>query len=317
MRILKLIAHLLYRYDCIFAPNCYAFRQGMHAGDAIRRINKALNGKQMWAYKVDIHNYFNSISIPTLLPILSEILQDDPLLYHFFESILTDDRAIVGERIIHEQHGVMAGLPTASFLADVYLKDMDWYFFNTGIIYARYSDDIILFAPDKDRLEEYKETLLGFLEKYKLEVNPSKEHIYAPGEPFEFLGFRCLGHEVDISRATREKLKGKIRRKARALRRWCSKEGKDPERAVKALIRHFNRKLLEMNEDTLCWASWFFPVINQTEGLREIDHYLQANCRYIATGCHNKANYRIRYSQLKQLGYRSLLHEYYSCRENK
>ena len=63
MRVLKLIAHLLYRYDGIFSPNCYAFRRGVRPGDAINRINKALRGKRMWAYKVDIHDYFNSISI--------------------------------------------------------------------------------------------------------------------------------------------------------------------------------------------------------------------------------------------------------------
>jgi hypothetical protein len=31
----------------------------------------------------------------------------------------------------------------------------------------------------------------------------------------------------------------------------------------------------------------------------------------VATGRHNKANYRVRYSTLKRLGYRSLVHEYF------
>jgi hypothetical protein len=76
MRVLKLIAHLLYRYDGIFSPNCYAFRRGVRPCDAINRINKDLRGKRMWAYKVDIHDYFNSISIPILLPMLADILKD-------------------------------------------------------------------------------------------------------------------------------------------------------------------------------------------------------------------------------------------------
>ncbi|MCR5325950.1 MAG: hypothetical protein K6E37_04265 [Bacteroidales bacterium] len=313
MRILKLIAHLLYRYDGVFAPNCYAFRRGIRAGDAIRHLNNSLNGRQMWAYKVDIHNYFNSISIPMLLPILSSLLADDPALFRFFEGLLDDDRAYSGDVLVHEQRGVMAGLPTASFLANVYLMEVDRHFHDAGVIYARYSDDIILFAEDRETLDRYRATLLGFFDKYRLEVNPSKEFIYAPGEPFEFLGFRCSGREIDISKATRDKLKGKIRRKARSLRRWCTREGKEPEKAVSALIRSFNRKLFDMEDDEgLCWASWFFPVINRTEGLQEIDRYLQENCRYIATGRHSKANYRLRYADLKRLGYRSLQHEYYS-----
>ena len=316
MRILKLIAYLLYRYDGIFAPNCYAFRRGVRASDAIRKINRELNGERMWAYKVDIHNYFNSISVPLLLPMLSRILQDEPDLYAFFERMLDDDRAWDGEALIHEQRGAMAGLPTASFLANVYLSEVDHYFHDAGVLYARYSDDIILFAPDRKTLDGYREILLAFFQKYRLEVNPSKEQIFSPDEPYEFLGFRCFGKEVDIARGTREKLKGKIRRKARSLRRWCMEKGKDPELAVRALIRSFNRKLFEMDDDdSLCWARWFFPVINRTEGLHEIDKYLQDNCRYVATGRHNKANYRLRYADLKALGYRSLVHEFFESRK--
>lgn len=316
MRVLKLIAHLLYRYDGIFSPNCYAFRRGVRSGDAIYQINKAIRGKRMWAYKVDIHDYFNSISIPILLPMLAAILKDDPPLYGFFRQLLDDDRTLVGDTVVHGQRGVMAGLPTASFLANVYLMEVDRHFYEAGITYARYSDDIILFAEDRETLERHRSTLLAFFREYRLEVNPDKEQVYAPGEPYEFLGFRCLGNAIDISHATREKMKGKIRRKARAIRRWCSREGKDPEKAVKALIRCFNRKLFEMDEDeSLCWSSWFFPVINRTEGLREIDRYLQENCRYVGTGRHNKANYRIRYETLKRLGYRSLVHEFYLSRE--
>lgn len=313
MLVLKLIAHLLYRYDGIFSSNCYSFRQGMQAGDAIRRINKALHGKKMWAYKVDIHNYFNSISIPLLLPMLASVLEDDPALFRFFETLLDDDRAYSGDSLIHEQRGVLAGLPTASFLANVYLMNVDRHFQDAGVVYARYSDDIILFAEDRETLEEHRSTLLSFFEKYQLVVNPDKEWIYAPGEPFEYLGFRCSGHDVDISHATRDKMKGRIRRKARALRRRCSRDGKNPEQAVMTLLRCFNRKFFEMDDDdSLCWTSWFFPVINRTEGLREIDRYLQENCRFVATGRHNKANYRLRYPELKRLGYRSLVHEYYS-----
>lgn len=318
MLVLKLIAHLLYRYDDIFSLNCYAFRRKIQAGDAIRRINKTVAGRKLWAYKVDIHDYFNSISIPILLPILEKVLADDLSLYNFFKSLLDDDRAYSNGKIIHEQRGIMAGLPTASFLANVYLMEVDKYFYEAGIIYARYSDDIIIFAEDNDTLCKYRSILLDFFEKYALTVNPTKEHIYEPGEPYEFLGFRCLGYEVDVSQVTRDKMKGKIRRKARAIRRWCVRENKSSEVAIRALIRCFNRKFYDMDDDeSLCWSSWFFPVINKTEGLKEIDHYLQGYCRYVATGKHNKSNYNTRYDDLKQLGYRSLVHEYFQKRERQ
>ena len=312
MLLLKLIAFLLYRYDDQFAPNCYAFRRGLKAHDAIVSINKAIRWQQMWAYKLDIHDYFNSISIPILLPLLEAMLADDKPLYRFFAQMLVDKRAISNGIVIEENHGVMAGTPTSPFLADVYLNEVDWYFYQHGIIYARYSDDIILFAPDLETLQQHQFTLKQFLAKYQLEVNPDKEKTYSPDEPYEFLGFKCLGHDIDISEATKQKMKGKIKRKARALLRWKDKNHLDADKAMKGLINYFNRKFFESDDpETLTWSRWFFPLITRTEGLKEIDHYLQQNIRFLRTGKHGKTNYKVDYEKLKSLGYKSLVNEYY------
>ena len=313
MALLKLIAFKLYRYDACFAPNCYAFRRGIKASDAVFNLRRTIAGREMWAYKLDIHDYFNSISIDLLLPMLAEMLADDQPLYRFFEQMLTDNRAMSDGEIVVEQRGVMAGTPTAPFLADVYLKHVDRHFHDAQVIYARYSDDIILFATDHATLMEHKAQMAEFLRRYRLEINPDKEHIYAPDEAYEFLGFKCHGHDIDISEATRKKMKGKIRRAAKAIMRWSSRNHIAPEKAMKALINHFNRVFFDTDDtETLTWARWFFPVINRTDGLKEIDHYLQQNIRYLSTGKHSKANYRTDYVRLKQLGYRSLVNEYYN-----
>ncbi len=318
MVILKLIAFRLYQYDACFTPNCYAFRRGVKASDAIFSIRKAIGDRKMWAYKLDIHDYFNSISIDILLPMLEEMLADDLPLYRFFEKMLTDNRVVSGGETIVESHGVMAGVPTAPFLADVYLKEVDRYFHDAHVIYARYSDDIILFAPDRETLMAYKAQMAEFLTKYRLEVNPDKEKIYSPDDAYEFLGFRCHAHDIDISEATKKKMKGKIKRATKSLMRWRIRNHMEPEKAMKGLINHFNRVFFESDDtETLTWARWFFPVINQTDGLKEIDHYLQQNIRYLGTGKHNKSNYKTDYAQLKQMGYKSLVNEYYTTRMSR
>ncbi len=317
MMMLKLIAFKLYDYDDRFAPNCYAFRRGVKAHDAVFHITRAIRGQRMWAYKLDIHDYFNSISIDILLPILKEMMADDPMLYRFFEKLLTDNRVVYNGETILENHGVMAGTPTAPFLADVYLKDVDRHFDEAGVLYARYSDDIIMFAPDLETLEIYKSQMADFLKQYRLEVNPDKEKIYSPDEAFEFLGFKCHARDIDISEATKKKMKGKIKRSAKSLMRWSQKNHIEPEKAMKGLINHFNRKFYESGDtETLTWSRWFFPVINKTDGLKEIDHYLQQNIRFLSTNKHTKANYRITYAKLKQLGYRSLVNEYYRFKDS-
>lgn len=312
MRVLKAISYLLYRYDGQLAPNCYSFRRGLTAHDAVLGIVRAVGARPVWAYKLDIHDYFNSISIPLLMPILKETLADDPPLYAFFEKMLTDGRAHYEGQTVREDRGVMAGTPTSPFLADIYLSEVDRHFAQAGVVYARYSDDIILFAPDRGTLDGHIAELHDFLRKYRLEANPDKVRIYGPGEAFDFLGFKCLGRDIDIADATKRKMKDRIRRQARALLRWRSKAGVPPEAAMKALINYFNRKFFESEDpETLTWSRWFFPVINKVEGLKEIDRFLQDNIRFVATGKHNKANYRIRYGRLKELGYRSLVHEFY------
>lgn len=312
MTILKILAFKLYHYDTWFAPNCYAFRRGVKASDAIYDIIRAIGDKEMWAYKLDIHNYFNSISVEILLPMLAEMMADDMPLYRFFEKMLTNDRVIYNGETIHESHGVMAGTPTSPFLANVYLKEVDKYFHDAHVVYARYSDDIIIFAPDLETLEEHKSRMADFLQQYRLEKNPDKERIYSPDEAYEFLGFKCHGRDIDISEATIRKMKGKIKRTTKSLMRWSSKNNIEPEKAMKGIINHFNRVFFENGDtESLTWSRWFFPVINKTEGLKEIDHYLQQNIRFLSTGKHNKTNYKTDYAQLKQLGYKSLVNEYY------
>ena len=312
MTILKLLAFKLYDYDRWFSPNCYAFRRGVKASDAVFDIIHAIGDQKMWAYKLDIHNYFNSIPIDILLPMLKEMMADDEPLYHFFERMLTNDREIYNGETIQEKHGVMAGTPTSPFLANVYLKAVDKHFHDAHVTYARYSDDIIIFAPDLDTLEEHKSRMADFLKQYQLEMNPDKEKVYSPDETYEFLGFKCHGRDIDISEATVKKMKGKIRRAAKSLMRWSSKKYIEPEKAMKGLINHFNRVFFEDGDtETLTWSRWFFHVINQTNGLKEIDHYLQQNIRFLSTGKHNKTNYKTDYAQLKRLGYKSLVNEYY------
>ena len=49
--------------------------------------------------------------------------------------------------------------------------------------------------------------------------------------------------------------------------------------------------------------------------MQTIDHYLQQCIRVLSTGKHNKANYKVEYDELKALGYKTLVHEFYLGKE--
>lgn len=311
--VLKLLTHLiLRRYDGEFSPNLYSFRPGRTAKDAVRSLLSVPQIAGMYSYKADVSDYFNSIPIDMLLPELRAVLADDPKAYSFLAGLLGEPFVLENGSPVSERKGIMAGTPTASFLANLYLRGLDRLFYEAGVPYARYSDDIIVLAPTREEAERHAGTIRGFLRERGLRVNPAKEELRTPEEGFVFLGFLCRGGVIDVSPASVDKLKGKMRRKARALARWRDRNGLDGEKAAKAFIRIFNRKLFENPaSDELTWTYWFFPVITTSASLNEIDRYAQDCVRFLISGTRTKARFNVRYEDMKALGLRSLVHAYY------
>ena len=310
--LLKMLSWLLYRYDDAIPENCYSFRKGTGARKAFRNMAGAPDIGSLHAFKADISNYFNSIDVTLLLPILRETITDDPPLLQLLTQLLEDDRALWQGEIIRENRGVMAGTPTSPFFANLYLKEVDEYFAARNVLYARYSDDILIFG-DRETLEESIAAYRTFMDKYHLVSNPDKEQRFAPGELWSFLGFSYDNGTVDVSEVAFRKLKDKVRRAAKSLRRWMLRKGAEPERALRAFNRKFNRKFYNLRSGSeLCWCRWYFPIINTPRTLHFIDQYMQDWQRYIVTGRHNKANYRkVPYAMLTACGYRPLVHAYY------
>lgn len=313
--VLKLLAYLLYRYDGALSGGCYAFRRDVGARRAFTDMAFAQDASELWCFKADISNYFNSIDVEMLCGLLRETITDDGPLLRLLEALLNDERSVWRGEIIREHKGVMAGTPISAFLANIYLKEMDEYFVKRGVRYARYSDDIIVFDA-RERIDEHVAAYRGFLEKYRLRSNPDKELLSAPGEAWSFLGFEYRAGTIDISRSTVAKLFGRIKRQSRSLRRWMLKNNAEPERALRAFNRKFNRKFYSADAGReLCWSRWFFPLINTDASLRAIDAYMQQSQRYLVTGTHNKSGYKLApYELLRECGYRPLVAAYYQRR---
>ena len=317
--VLKLLTWLLLRkYDGLFSPGLYSFRPGRTAKDAVRALRSVPGIGGMWAYKADVSNYFNSVPVERLLPMLREALGEDEALCRFLSELLTEPRVLSGRETVTEPKGIMAGTPLSAFYANLYLRALDRHFARRGVPYARYSDDILLFAPDRAGAEALAGEVRAILGEHGLGLNPEKEAFFPPEEGWIFLGFRCRGGEVDIAPASLEKIKAKMRRKARALLRWRDRGGHSGEQAAAAFLRVFDRKLLDSPPDhELSWKGWFFPLITTTESLHAIDRYAQDCLRYLISGKRTKARFDVRYADLKRLGYRSLVHEYYAFQKEE
>ncbi|MBR6019623.1 MAG: hypothetical protein IK055_05345 [Lachnospiraceae bacterium] len=317
--LLKMIAYHLHEYDDIFAPNLFSFRvnSGVRKAMAYLRYRPRLSEK--YVYKVDIHDYFNSVDPARIVPMVREALREEPKLCGLIEAMLTNPYVLDGGEPVEERKGIMAGVPVSSFLANLYLSALDWHMYNEDVLYARYADDIIVFADSAEELAEHKKYILDTLADLGLTINPKKEFESRPGEPWTFLGVTYCKGTVDVSEASAEKLKGKMRRKARRFRRMVTGGRRiSTETAISRYIRVFNAKFYDnQNDNELTWARWFFPIITTSGTLEKLDRYMVECIRYIRTGKHTKANYRLRYDEIKSLGFRSLVHEYYLGRREE
>ncbi|MBQ3384491.1 MAG: hypothetical protein IJG59_04670 [Erysipelotrichaceae bacterium] len=313
--ILKLLAWLLYRYDDRISDNCYSFRRHSTAKTAFDRIMSIDDLDEKYVLKVDIHDYFNSINVPVLLNILHEIINDDESLYDFLKMLLTQDRCYYNGELIEEKRGAMAGVPLASFFANIYLLSLDAMFAES---YFRYSDDIIIFCDSLQEVENTFRLLKNHIEEKKLTLNMDKYSVSEPHEKWEFLGFSYYDHNIDLSETAIRKMQGKIRRKARGLYRWRQKNGYSFEKAAAAMIRSFDNRFYDLSgNNEFTWTRFYFPVLTVSDGLHKIDEYMQMYLRYLYSGRHYKGNYDITYRQLKKLGYTPLVSEYYNWkREN-
>ncbi len=316
--ILKFIARRLRKYDGVFSDNLFSFRARFGVKGAVCSV---LGEKTagMFCYKADVSDYFNSINTDVLLSDLSVILDDDPELWEFFRRLLTEDKAVENGSVVCLKRGAMAGTPVSPFFANVYLMELDRHFTRLNVPYARYSDDIILFADSEEKLSGHVDFVRGLLTERGLKLNPEKERFIAPYEKREFLGLSYDKGRFDLSDATIEKTKGKIRRKARALYRWKLKTGAESDRAVKAFFKRFNRKFYCADDaGELTWARWFFPVLTCDTGLKQIDDYLLEYARYLTTGRFNKRNYTaLPYDKAKQSGFTPLVREYWKFVKNR
>ena len=267
------------------SPWCRSFLPGGGARTAFRSVlaDEALGAKA--ALRFDVRDYFNSIDVADLLRRLPEAFTDGPV-RSLLDAALLDRRVECAGRVVDGgRKGVMAGTPLAPLLATLYLRELDCEVAATGATYARYSDDIVALAAPEVRvaLERLVRTRLA---ERGLDVNEAKTGVAAPGEPWDFLGFRYSNGVIGLAPITAHKLRARSTRLARALLRWRERTGASPDRALAAFLRRTNRRLygVPAERSDFSWATWFLPMIDGPDGLPALDEHVQREARYVATG---------------------------------
>ena len=142
----------------------------------------------------------------------------------------------------------------------------------------------------------------------------------APGAPWSFLGFRYDAGALELSENTVRKFRTKSTRLARRLHRWREERNVGVDRVIRAFVRRTNRRLYgaALERADFSWATWFLPMLSRTDGLAELDHHVQRELRYAATGLRReRVRTTIPYSSMSDQGYVPLVTAYWTMREGR
>lgn len=296
----------------LISDRCFSYKKDVSTSTAIKYVlnNK---GEAKYGVKLDIHAYFNSVSKEKVTTMIDELFVDGFKVS--MQKLLLTDLVTYKGRIIEEYKALIPGCALGSFFANYTLKDCDQYFDDNNILYARYSDDIIILANTREELLKYLDIVKKYLQQYGLEINESKYKWFTPEDEIEFLGLKITDkNEIDISDNGKRKIKRQIHRWCRKGRVEIEKNNISFNRQAHDILKRLNYKNFKCyieHDNTFGWCHYAFRYITTTDTLRELDFYVKDTLRAMKTGKHNKANTKaLTDEQLKELGWISLVELY-------
>lgn len=174
----------------------YSYRKGVNAYDAVSK-----HAASSYFFQTDLSNFFKSIDAEMVRAVINEGISRAPILDG--EDYI--DRII---ELVTVDGSLPVGFPSSPVISNSCLYAFDGklksYCRQRGLIYTRYSDDIIVSGKDKDELLGVKETITGFLNdcfQGKLSINHAKSKFTHTGNKIKLLGMVILPNQkvtVDI-----------------------------------------------------------------------------------------------------------------------
>lgn len=297
------------------SSNVFSYKKGVRTVSAIEYLMDDSELMKKAGVKLDISSYFNSVSREYLTKMINELTEGEPEIRKVLDGLLFDDRVMYRGKEIVEYKSLIAGTAFSSFLANYCLKDIDTFVADKlNLTYARYSDDIILFADTVKELEDGIEFIGNKLAESGLKINESKYEWFEPGDTITFLGLQLTDRKIDVAPNSAKKFKKKIKHACVYGRREIEINGKDPYKVAIKVLKRFNYRVYKcyiQDESKFGWAYYAFRYINCTDTIRELDFYLKDRIRQMITGKNNSANItKVSNEKLKELGYVSLCEMY-------
>jgi RNA-directed DNA polymerase len=202
-----------------FAEHSYGFRPGRGAKDALRRVQKLLDGGKTWVVDADIKGYFDSIPQDPLMAAVKERISDGALL-ELIERFLKQGVMESCKGWTPTLTGTPQGAVLSPLLANIYLNALDHLTARHGRAMVRYADDFVILCDTQEEAEAALAEIRQWMEAAGLTLHPTKTRIVDASQKggFDFLGYHFERGYRWPRKKSLEKFREAIRAKTRKLR---------------------------------------------------------------------------------------------------
>ena len=173
-----------------FAEHSYGFRPGRGCKDALRRVEKLLNGGFMHVVDADLKRFFDTIPHERIMEGVSAKVSDGRVL-SLIEGYLTQ-KVMDGLSEWTPEEGTPQGAVLSPLLANISLDPLDHRMAKAGFEMVRYADDFVILCRTREEASQALAAVRAWTAQAGLTLHPDKTRLVdaASGESFEFLGYR-------------------------------------------------------------------------------------------------------------------------------
>ena len=208
--------------DRSMVADTFACRHGKGLHAALDRASSYAR-RYPWVFKTDIEKFFPSVDHDELKALLRRRFRERPLL-DLLDRVIDGaeaDQGIVrwfpGDDLftpLTRRRGLPIGNLTSQLFANAFLDPLDHHVKETLRIpgYVRYMDDLLLFAEDRARLRDARDSVVAVLEARRLRLSPQKTKITPLRHGVTFLGCQILATHRRLATPAKVRQRRRLKR---------------------------------------------------------------------------------------------------------
>jgi len=174
-------------YEAIFHPASFGYRPGRNRFQAIDVAKSYLKSGLYWVVDADIKQFFDSIPHTQLRKLLQKKFKKEKQIWALNKQWL--DIGAMPSLPFRKKTGIPQGGVLSPLWCNLYLHQLDQYFYSHNIAFVRFADDFLLFANTKKQAEKLLQRTEKQLQQLGLQLNKEKTNIRdASKKPIHFLG---------------------------------------------------------------------------------------------------------------------------------